>query len=55
MDIIDIVLASIIAGFAVFLLYRSMWKKRGKCSGCEVTDCNPSSPTDCEPVQKPGK
>jgi len=38
MGIVDIVLAGVIAGGAVYLLYRSLWKKRGYCSGCPTPE-----------------
>lgn len=40
MGVIDIVLmVSIIAG-ALFLLYHSLWKKKGHCPGCDAGACN---------------
>ncbi len=39
MRIIDIVLiVSIISG-AVYIIYRSLWKKQGHCPGCDVGTC----------------
>ncbi|HUO76591.1 MAG TPA: hypothetical protein VMU21_03350 [Thermodesulfovibrionales bacterium] len=35
----DILLMGLIIGGAVYLLYRSLWKKKGHCSGCEVGTC----------------
>ena len=34
MGIVDIVLIVPIVGGAVYLLYRSLWKKKGYCHGC---------------------
>jgi hypothetical protein len=35
MGIVDIVLIVPIVGGAVYLLYRSLWKKKGYCAGCD--------------------
>jgi len=35
MGIVDIVLIVVIVGGAVYLLYRSLWKKKGYCTGCD--------------------
>jgi uncharacterized membrane-anchored protein len=35
MGIVDIVLIVLIVGGAVYLLYRSIWKKKGYCHGCD--------------------
>ncbi|MFZ5452874.1 MAG: FeoB-associated Cys-rich membrane protein [Thermodesulfobacteriota bacterium] len=35
----DLFLAGGIALGALYLLYRSLWKKRGYCPGCEVPSC----------------
>ena len=48
MDLIDIVVAVTVALFVVFLLYRSVWKKRGECAGCEVSDCGPKKHVECD-------
>ncbi len=37
-----------VALFVVFLLYRSVWKKRGECAGCEVSDCGPNKYVECD-------
>jgi len=39
MTIIDIILALLIFLGAIYLLYRSLWKKKGNCSGCISGDC----------------
>jgi hypothetical protein len=40
MGFVDIALiAAIIAG-AVYLLYRSIWKKKGHCPGCDSDTCD---------------
>jgi hypothetical protein len=35
MGIVDTVLIALIIGGAAYLLYRSLWKKRGYCPGCD--------------------
>ena len=35
MGIVDIVLIVLIVGGAVYLLYRSLWKKKGYFPGCD--------------------
>ncbi len=52
MDSIDIAVAVIVAGFALFLLYRSFWKKGGACSGCEVSDCDLKTYERCDSPDK---
>lgn len=37
MGFADIVFAGLIVGGAVYLLYRSIWKKRGYCTGCTTS------------------
>ena len=34
MGVSDIVLMVLIIGGALYLLYRSLWKKKGHCAGC---------------------
>jgi len=34
MDLKDIIIAAIILAGAFYLLYRSLWKNKGHCSGC---------------------
>jgi len=34
MGFVDIALIVLIVTGAIYLLYRSIWKKRGYCSGC---------------------
>lgn len=38
MNLTDIALMAIIAGGAIYLLYRSLWKKRGYCHGCSAPE-----------------
>ena len=38
MGLVDIIWMILIAGAAVYILYRSIWKKKGYCSGCVETD-----------------
>jgi hypothetical protein len=35
MGIVDVVLIVPIVGGAFYLLYRSLWKKKGYCTGCD--------------------
>ncbi|HAM33954.1 MAG TPA: FeoB-associated Cys-rich membrane protein [Deltaproteobacteria bacterium] len=35
MGIVDFVLIGLIVGGAFYLLYRSLWKKKGYCHGCD--------------------
>lgn len=35
MGFVDIALMVVIIAGAVYLLYRSVWKKKGHCSGCD--------------------
>jgi hypothetical protein len=38
MGFVDIVLIVPIVGGAVYLLYRSLWKKKGYCHGCDSSE-----------------
>ena len=38
MGFVDIVLMGMIVAGALYLLYRSIWKKRGYCSGCSSSE-----------------
>jgi len=40
MGIVDVLLMVLIIGGAVYLLYRSIWKKKGHCSGCDMETCD---------------
>jgi len=40
MGFVDISLMVLIIGGAIYLLYRSIWKKKGHCSGCEAGTCD---------------
>jgi hypothetical protein len=40
MGLVDIVLIAVIIAGAVYLLYRSMWKKKGYCPGCDPGTCD---------------
>ncbi len=49
MGVVDIVLMVVILAAAEYLLYRSLWKKKGHCAGCDTCEC----PTGAKPpVQK---
>lgn len=39
MGFVDIILMVAIMGGALYLLYRSVWKKKGHCQGCESGTC----------------
>ncbi len=39
----DILLAGAIALGALYLLYRSIWKKQGHCYGCDSGSCCPGN------------
>jgi hypothetical protein len=39
MGFVDIALMAVIISGAVYLLYRSLWKKKGHCQGCESGAC----------------
>lgn len=39
MGIADIIIATVILAGAAYLLYRSVWKKKGHCSGCDTGCC----------------
>jgi hypothetical protein len=40
MGLVDIVLMAVIIAGAVYLLYRSIWKKKGHCPGCDSDICD---------------
>jgi len=46
MGIIDVLLIVLIVAFALYLLYRSFWKKKGYCSGCSSRSCGMKKRTD---------
>ncbi|MDD2310401.1 MAG: FeoB-associated Cys-rich membrane protein [Desulfuromonadaceae bacterium] len=39
MGLFDVCLMMLIAGGAVWLLYHSLWKKKGCCGSCNGTSC----------------
>jgi len=39
MGFVDIILMVLIIAGAVYLLYRSVWKKKGCCPGCDSGTC----------------
>ena len=41
MGFVDILLMGLIIAGAVYLLYRSLWKKKGHCPGCDSETCKP--------------
>ena len=47
---VDITLMAVIIAGAVYLLYRSVWKKKGHCQGCDSGTCEVRKkfkPGDC--------
>jgi hypothetical protein len=40
MGITDIIIAAVILAGAVYLLYHSLWKKKGHCQGCDTGSCD---------------
>ncbi len=40
MGFVDILLMVLIIGGAIYILYRSVWKKKGHCSGCASEACH---------------
>lgn len=40
MGIADIIIAAVILAGAAYLLYRSVWKKKGHCCGCDSGCCD---------------
>ena len=39
MGISDMIIAAFILAGAAYLLYRSLWKKKGHCYGCDSGNC----------------
>jgi hypothetical protein len=39
MGLTDYLLMGLIIGGAIYLLYHSIWKKKGHCSGCTSETC----------------
>jgi hypothetical protein len=40
MGISDVIIAGIILAGAAYLLYHSVWKKKGHCQGCDSGSCD---------------
>jgi len=40
MGVTDLIIAAVIVGGALYLLYHSLWKKKGHCQGCETGSCS---------------
>lgn len=40
MGVIDILLMGLIIAGAIYLLYHSLWKKKGHCPGCDTGACH---------------
>ena len=49
MGFADIALMVLIAAGAVYLLYRSIWKKKGYCHGCSSSDKCEQVPRGSDP------
>jgi len=46
MEIRDMLIAAVILAAAFYLLYHSVWKKKGHCSGCSDGGCASGKPSD---------
>jgi len=44
MGFADILFMVLIIGGAFYLLYRSVWKKKGHCQGCDSEICETKKP-----------
>ncbi|MFO0751820.1 MAG: FeoB-associated Cys-rich membrane protein [Thermodesulfovibrionales bacterium] len=40
MDSVDVIWMAVIVAGALYLLYRSVWKKKGHCQGCDSGTCD---------------
>ena len=40
MGLTDLVLMAFIISGAIYLLYRSLWKQKGHCAGCDAAACD---------------
>ncbi|MBI5416325.1 FeoB-associated Cys-rich membrane protein [Candidatus Poribacteria bacterium] len=40
MKVVDIFLMILILSGTIYLLYRSLWKKKGHCAGCNSDTCD---------------
>lgn len=49
MGVADVIWMAVILAVAGYLLYRSLWKKKGHCPGCNECECSSGKKT---PVQK---
>jgi len=39
MEVSDIIIAAVIIAGAAYILYHSIWKKKGHCHGCDSGKC----------------
>jgi len=39
MGVADLIIAALILSGTVYILYRSLWKKKGHCGGCDGGNC----------------
>ncbi|MCL6558151.1 MAG: FeoB-associated Cys-rich membrane protein [Firmicutes bacterium] len=46
MSVVDILLMGLIMAGALYLLYRSLWKKKGHCPGCDTGACHADKSRD---------
>lgn len=46
MEIKDMLIAVVIVAGALYLLYHSVWKKKGHCHGCSDGSCSSGKTTD---------
>ncbi len=44
MRFVDIILMILILIGTIYLLYRSLWKKKGHCAGCDSDTCDIKKP-----------
>lgn len=40
MGMSDMIIAAVILVVAAYVLYRSLWKKKGHCQGCDSGSCD---------------
>jgi len=40
MGVSDLIIAALILAGTVYILYRSLWKKKGHCGGCDGGSCD---------------
>ena len=48
MEIYDIIWTAMIVAGALYLLYRSVWQKKGHCAGCSSGSCGMGKKLDAK-------